>query len=128
MQLVAWGTAALSTLVKSFMRRPRPVAGTDLRVVAADLGGSSFPSGHVLSYVGTYGWLAIGREHAHPAGLAASRSWRLLAGADHAGGSEPHLPGASLGDRRGGVLSPGFSYLAAMVTLYRQLKARRSLS
>jgi undecaprenyl-diphosphatase len=38
------------------MNRPRPVAGTDLRVVAAPLGGSSFPSGHVLTFVGTYGF------------------------------------------------------------------------
>src|SRR4051794_38831363 len=45
MQLLAWGTAFLSTVIKTFMRRPRPVAGTDLRVVAAELGGTSFPSG-----------------------------------------------------------------------------------
>ncbi|HEX3428547.1 MAG TPA: phosphatase PAP2 family protein, partial [Candidatus Limnocylindrales bacterium] len=37
---------------------PRPVAGTDLRVVVAPLGGSSFPSGHVITFVGTYGFLA----------------------------------------------------------------------
>jgi undecaprenyl-diphosphatase len=53
-----WGTAAVSTLVKALMRRPRPVAGTDLRVVTAPLGGSSFPSGHVITYVGTYGFTA----------------------------------------------------------------------
>ncbi len=58
MQLLAWGTGGLSTILKSLMRRPRPVAGTDLRVIAAPLGGSSFPSGHVITYVGTYGWLA----------------------------------------------------------------------
>ena len=58
-QLAAWGTALLSTIVKWFMRRPRPVAGKDLRVVAAPLDGSSFPSGHVLTYVGVYGWMAI---------------------------------------------------------------------
>jgi undecaprenyl-diphosphatase len=40
------------------MKRPRPLAGTDLRVVAAPLGGTSFPSGHTITYVGTYGWLA----------------------------------------------------------------------
>jgi hypothetical protein len=55
----ASGTGLLSTIVKSFMRRPRPVAGTDLRVVAAPLRGSSLPSGHVLTYVGVYGWMAI---------------------------------------------------------------------
>ena len=35
-QLAAWGTALLSTIVKAFMRRPRPVAGKDLRVVRFD--------------------------------------------------------------------------------------------
>ena len=46
----------MSTAMKTLMNRPRPVAGTDLRVVAAPLGGSSFPSGHVLTFVGTYGF------------------------------------------------------------------------
>lgn len=55
---VAWGSALVSTGLKALMRRPRPVAGTDLRVVAAPLGGSSFPSGHVLTFVGTYGFTA----------------------------------------------------------------------
>jgi undecaprenyl-diphosphatase len=58
-QTLAWGTALVSTVVKRFMGRPRPVAGKDLRVVAAPLGGSSFPSGHVLTYVGVYGFLAF---------------------------------------------------------------------
>ncbi len=55
---VGWGTGALSTGLKAAMQRPRPVAGTDLRVIAAPLGGTSFPSGHVITYVGTYGFLA----------------------------------------------------------------------
>jgi hypothetical protein len=54
----AWGTGALSTVLKGAMDRPRPIAGTDLRVVVAPLGGSSFPSGHVITYVGTYGFSA----------------------------------------------------------------------
>lgn len=57
-QLLAWGTALISTVVKALMRRPRPMAGTDLRVAAAPLGGSSFPSGHVITYMGIYGFLA----------------------------------------------------------------------
>jgi undecaprenyl-diphosphatase len=57
-QLLAWFTGAISEGLKTLMRRERPVAGTDLRVVAAPLGGTSFPSGHVITYVGTYGWLA----------------------------------------------------------------------
>jgi membrane-associated phospholipid phosphatase len=59
LQLAAWGTAPLASVIKSFMRRPRPVGGRDLRVIAAPLDGSSFPSGHVLTYVGVYGWMAI---------------------------------------------------------------------
>jgi undecaprenyl-diphosphatase len=54
----AWGTAVLSTIVKALMRRPRPVAGVDIRVITAPLGGSSFPSGHTITYVGVYGFLA----------------------------------------------------------------------
>ncbi len=57
-ELAAWGTGGLSTILKALMDRPRPVAGTDLRVVAAPLGGSSFPSGHVITFMGTYGFLA----------------------------------------------------------------------
>jgi undecaprenyl-diphosphatase len=57
-QLLAWFTGAISEWLKTLMKRPRPLAGTDLRVVAAPLGGSSFPSGHTITYAGTYGWLA----------------------------------------------------------------------
>jgi undecaprenyl-diphosphatase len=57
-EAAAWGAALVSTGLKTLMQRPRPVAGTDLRVVAAPLGGSSFPSGHVLTFVGVYGFLA----------------------------------------------------------------------
>jgi undecaprenyl-diphosphatase len=57
-EALAWGTGFVSTVLKEIMKRPRPIAGEDLRVVAAPLGGSSFPSGHVITYVGTYGFLA----------------------------------------------------------------------
>jgi undecaprenyl-diphosphatase len=55
--LAAWGTATLSTAIKVTMRRARPLP-PEVRVVTANLGGSSFPSGHVLTYVGLYGFLA----------------------------------------------------------------------
>jgi len=54
--LAAWGTAFLSTLVKLLMRRPRPEHPL-LQVTIARVIGSSFPSGHTLSYVGVYGFL-----------------------------------------------------------------------
>ncbi len=53
---IAWSSAVVSSGLKALMDRPRPVAGQDLRVVVAPLGGSSFPSGHVLTFVGTYGF------------------------------------------------------------------------
>jgi membrane-associated phospholipid phosphatase len=56
-QLLAWGTALLSTVAKARTRRPRP-SGPAIRVARANLDGSSFPSGHVLTYVGVYGFLA----------------------------------------------------------------------
>jgi undecaprenyl-diphosphatase len=124
MLLGAWGSALLSTIVKTFMRRPRPVAGTDLRVVAARLGGSSFPSGHVLTYTAVYGWLAVVADvlirpdrlrRLVVAGLAA-----LVAGV---GPSRIHLGHHWPTDVTASYLL-GSSYLAALVVIYRRLKAR----
>lgn len=56
-QLLAWGTAGISTILKDAVQRPRPLP-EQARVVLAPLGGSSFPSGHVITYVGTYGFLS----------------------------------------------------------------------
>ncbi|CAA9586978.1 MAG: hypothetical protein AVDCRST_MAG18-4024 [uncultured Thermomicrobiales bacterium] len=56
-QLLAVGATLLATVAKSQLRRPRPLAPL-VRVVGAPLGGSSFPSGHVLSYIGVYGFFA----------------------------------------------------------------------
>jgi len=124
MLLGAWASALASTVAKGFMRRPRPVAGTDLRVVAADLGGSSFPSGHVLTYTSVYGWLAIvaaviirpvGVRRAVVAALGA-----LIAGV---GPSRIHLGHHWPTDVAASYLL-GSSYLAALVVVYRRLKVR----
>jgi len=56
-QLLAWGASGLSFSVKRLMRRPRP-DHPEIRVAVARIGGTSFPSGHVLNYMGTYGFLA----------------------------------------------------------------------
>jgi membrane-associated phospholipid phosphatase len=56
-QAAGWGTAVVSELVKAVARRPRPIA-PEVTVVVAPLGGSSFPSGHVLTYTGVYGTAA----------------------------------------------------------------------
>lgn len=58
-QLMAWGTSGISFLFKCVMRRARPGPATpEIRVVVARIGGTSFPSGHVLNYMGVYGFLA----------------------------------------------------------------------
>jgi undecaprenyl-diphosphatase len=126
-QLIAWGTALLSTIVKSFMRRPRPVAGKDLRVVAAHLDGSSLPSGHVLTYVGVYGWMAIMAHHLIRPSLlrrltVAALTTLILA----IGPSRVHLGHHWPTDVAASYLL-GSSYLAAMLVAYRRLRSRRVL-
>jgi membrane-associated phospholipid phosphatase len=121
---IAWGTALVSTVIKAFMKRPRPVAGTDLRVVAAPLGGSSFPSGHVITFVGFYGFLAIlahalvrrtGLRRAIVAGLTALVA---LVGPSRIQQGH-HWPT----DVTASYLL-GTSYLIGVLTLFRRLKAR----
>jgi membrane-associated phospholipid phosphatase len=56
-QLMGWGTGAISGGIKRTMKRPRP-SHPDIVVAKARLGGSSFPSGHVIIYTGVYGMLA----------------------------------------------------------------------
>ncbi len=126
LQLVAWGSALLSTIVKWFMKRPRPVAGTDLRVVAAELGGSSFPSGHVLTYVATYGWLAILANllirPVLPRRLAVVAITALIAAV---GPSRIYLGHHWPTDVAASYLL-GSSYLAVLVIAYRRIKSQRS--
>jgi undecaprenyl-diphosphatase len=57
-QIAGWGTSAISFAVKTFMQRPRP-AGDEFTIHKANIGGTSFPSGHVINYIGIYGTLAV---------------------------------------------------------------------
>ena len=124
LQLAAWGSALLSTLIKAFMRRPRPVAQTDLRVVAAELGGSSFPSGHVLTYVATYGWLAVvAGVLIRPPLLRSVVVAALVAIISAVGPSRIYLGHHWPTDVAASYLL-GSSYLAALVIAYRRLKSR----
>lgn len=57
-QMLAWGTGGISFVFKTIMRRARPGAEhPQIRIAVANIGGSSFPSGHVLNYMGVYGFL-----------------------------------------------------------------------
>lgn len=59
-QFLAWGTGGVSTVFKRIMQRKRPSAdNTGIRITIANIGGTSFPSGHVIIYSGVYGFLAF---------------------------------------------------------------------
>lgn len=56
-QLLGWGTGFVSFLIKHRVKRPRP-NHPSVVVTLARIGGTSFPSGHVINYVGIYGTFA----------------------------------------------------------------------
>ena len=74
-QFAGWGTGLISFLVKRTMRRPRPTPDL-VQVEAANIGGSSFPSGHVINYIGIYGTLAY--RHCRRIGTGDWNSERLV--------------------------------------------------
>jgi undecaprenyl-diphosphatase len=124
-QLLAWSTGAVSTVLKAIMRRPRPVAGNDLRVVAAPLGGSSFPSGHVITYVGTYGFLAyLAHTLIRPRPLRRTVVGALLGLLALVGPSRIHQGHHWPTDVTASYLL-GTSYLIVLTGLYRRAKERR---
>src|SRR5918999_4283937 len=61
-QLAGWGTSVISGTVKMLMQRPRP-AGDEFVIHEARIGGTSFPSGYVINYVGVYGTMAVILSH-----------------------------------------------------------------
>jgi undecaprenyl-diphosphatase len=126
-QLAAAGTGLLSTIVKRFTQRQRPVAGKGLRVVAAPLDGSSLPSGHVLTYVGVYGWMAIMASLLiKPPLLRRSVVATLATLIAAVGPSRIYLGHHWPSDVVASYLL-GSSYLAALFVAYRRLKSRRVL-
>jgi undecaprenyl-diphosphatase len=124
--LVAWGTALLASALKAVMRRPRPVAGVDLRVVTAPLGGSSFPSGHTITYVGVYGFLAyVVATLLRPAGLRAVLVSALVGLVALVGPSRVHQGHHWFTDVTASYLL-GLAYLIGLTGLYRRMKAARA--
>jgi undecaprenyl-diphosphatase len=65
------GGAALNTLLKILLRRPRPILFPPLVVES----GFSFPSGHVTASVAVYGFLAVLLWRNH------HRGWAIISGA-----------------------------------------------
>jgi undecaprenyl-diphosphatase len=123
-QGAAWGTALLSTVVKSFTQRPRPL-DPNVQVVVGKLGGSSFPSGHVLTYVGVYGFAAhLANSLIHPRLLRAIVLTPLLGLVALIGPSRiaqgHHWPTDVLAS-----YLLGFAYLVGLTSLYDRLKLRQ---
>jgi undecaprenyl-diphosphatase len=122
-QVIAWGGALLSSAIKSVTRRPRP-SGDGIRIVIAPLGGSSFPSGHVLTYVGLYGFLAtIVHSVVRPRAVRRTLVAGLTAMLALVGPSRiiqgHHWPTDVLAS-----YLLGLPFLAAVITLYRRVKSR----
>ena len=123
-QLLAWGTGGISTVVKGFVRRPRPLP-EQVRVVLAPLGGSSFPSGHVLTYVGTYGFMAfLVYSVIRPPFVRWPLSIGLLAMVGLVGPSRIYEGHHWPSDVAASYLL-GTAYLIGLMALYRRVKGSR---
>ena len=122
-QLLAWGTGGISFLVKRQMRRPRPDHPA-IQVALARIGGSSFPSGHVLNYLGAYGFLAyLMQTWLRPSALRRSVVGSLITLLALVGPSRIYLGHHWATDVTASYLL-GTSYLLALTAIYRRAKAR----
>jgi membrane-associated phospholipid phosphatase len=122
-QLLAWGTGAISGIVKHAMGRPRPSPDAVL-VKPANIGGSSFPSGHVLIYSGVYGFLAFLLETLiRPLWLRRFAVSLFVGLVSLVGPSRIYLGHHWLTDVIASYLL-GTSYLLALMALYRRVKTR----
>jgi membrane-associated phospholipid phosphatase len=122
-QLLAWGTGAFSATIKRTMQRPRPTPEL-VRVIAAPLGGTSFPSGHVLIYAGIYGFLAFLLETlVRPARLRRIATSALVGLVALVGPSRIYLGHHWFTDVVASYLV-GTSYLLGLAAMYRRVKTR----
>lgn len=121
-----WGTALAATAIKAAVRRPRPLAGDRLQVVVAPLGGSSFPSGHVLTYVGVYGTLAyLAATLLRPVRVRRVVVGALLALVAAVGPSRIHQGHHWPTDVSASYLL-GTAWVVVVTSTYRRRKARRA--
>src|SRR6185503_16146129 len=125
LQVAAWTAAGAADILKSITRRPRPLP-PDVRVVVARLGGSSFPSGHVLTYVAIYGFAA------HLATTMIERPWLRVAVAGPlvglvalVGPSRVYLGHHWPTDVLASYLL-GFAWLTGLTTLHARLRGPRA--
>ncbi len=126
-QLLAWGTGVISYSVKRAMRRPRPTAAdSTIRVIAANIGGSSFPSGHVLNYLGVYGFLTyLSHTWIRPTGIRRTIVSLLVALVSLVGPSRVYLGHHWFTDVTASYML-GTTYLLALTNIYRKVRTRLS--
>lgn len=124
-QTMAGASALVATGLKAITRRPRPIS-SQVNVVLAPLGGTSFPSGHVLSYVGIYGFLAYLID-AHVKGRTLRRVLLAppIAMVVLVGPSRIHQGHHWLTDVLASYLL-GMSYVATLAGLYRRWSGRQA--
>ena len=122
-QLMAWGTGGISFTVKRIMRRSRPASDDrGIKVAVANIGGSSFPSGHVINYVGVYGFLAyLAYTWLRPAALRRAVVGGLLSLLALVGPSRIYLGHHWLTDTMASYVLGG-SYLIVLTNLYRRVR------
>ncbi len=122
-QLLAWSSGGISATIKRAMGRPRP-APDEVRVIPGRLGGSSFPSGHVLIYTGVYGFLAFLIETlVRPARIRRIVTSFLVGLIALVGPSRIYLGHHWFTDTVASYLV-GTSYLFALMAIYRRVKTR----
>jgi undecaprenyl-diphosphatase len=122
-QLLAWGSGGISFFFKRIMRRKRPSSDwPNIRVAVARIGGTSFPSGHVLNYIGVYGFLTyLAHTWIQPAAIR--RVVVALLGSLLAlvGPSRVYLGHHWFTDVSASYLL-GFTWLIGLTSLYRRVK------
>lgn len=123
-QLLAWGTGALSWLLKQIMKRPRP--GTEVfNVVPAGIDGSSFPSAHVMIYTGVFGFfIYVCRIFIPVRWVRSLMSGGLLAMIALVGPSRIYLGHHWASDVIASYLL-GTSYLVVLTSLYQRVRSTR---
>lgn len=128
-QFLAWGTGGISFTVKRAMRRPRPEASAAehaIQVAAANIGGSSFPSGHVLNYLGVYGFLAyLTYTWIRPAAIRRTIVSVLMGLLALVGPSRIYLGHHWFTDVTASYML-GTTYLIAITNVYRRVRIRLS--
>lgn len=122
-QLLAWGSGGISFAFKRIMQRKRP--GPDfpnIRIAVAKIGGTSFPSGHVLNYIGVYGFLAyLAHTWIHPRVVRRTVVGLLGSILALVGPSRVYLGHHWFTDVTASYLL-GFSWLIGLTSLYRRAK------